>query len=110
MKTALWVKISAILMAVFGLFWAASMVFFALCHKYCDRTYGDVGGKLTVVWVLTPVLPALIVGLVYFVKERNEAYARNRRRKQRALLLLFLACYLVLLTVGSVLACKWTGL
>ena len=110
MKTAHWVRISSIIMAVFGLFWAASMVFFALCHINFDRTFGDIGGKLAIVWALIPVLPALIVGLVYSIKERNDPECGSKLGKQRALLILFLACYLVLFVAGCVLAVKLTGL
>ena len=110
MKTARWVRISSIIMAVFGLFWAASMALFVLCHINFDRTSGDIGGKLAIVWVLIPVLPALIVGLAYSVKERNEPEHQSKIGKQRALLILFLAAYLVLYLVGCVLAVKLTGL
>ena len=110
MKTASWVKISAIILAVFCLFWASSMVFFALCHNNFDRTYGDIGGKLALVWALIPVLPALVVGLVYSFIERKNPELRGRLRKHRALLILFLACYLVLFMAGCVLAVKLTGL
>ena len=110
MKTARWVRISSIILAVFGLFWAASMAFFVLCHINYDRTSGDIGGKLAIVWVLIPVLPALIVGLVFSIKERNDPEHRSKLGKLRALLLLFLAFYLVLFVTGCVLAVKLTGL
>ena len=110
MKTARWTKISAIIMAIFGLFWAASMAFFAACRNGFNRTFGDIGGKLSLVWALIPVLPALIVGLVYSIKERNDPEHRSKLGKRRALLILFLVSYLVLLVAGCVLAVKLTGL
>ena len=110
MKTVRWVTFSAIVMAAFCLFWAASMVFFVLCHINYDRTSGDIGGKLTIVWLLLPVLPALIIGLVYSIKERNDPELRNKRGKLQAILLLLLVFYLVLYMTGLWVAVKLTGL
>ena len=110
MQTARWLKISAVLAAVFVVFWVASMGLFLASRVNFNRTYGEIGGRLSIVWVFVPVLPACVIGLAHSIKERKEQAARQKCRKLRVLLILLLVCHLILWAAGCVLTVRLTGL
>lgn len=110
MQTARWLKISAVLAAVFVVFWVASVCFFFASHVNLNRTYGEIGGRLSIVWVFVPVLPACVIGLAHSIKERKEQAAPQKRRKLRVLLILLLVCHMILWVTGCVLVVKLSGL
>lgn len=79
MKTIKWLKISAVLQAVFAFFCFSSIACFAL-NRYLDiPALFSIGNLLVFGWILNPIgWVTLILGLVFYLLERR--IPENRQR------------------------------
>ena len=72
MKTMKWLKISAVLHALFAFFCLSSTLCFVIFRETDEWTWFAIGGILMYGWIVNPTGPiTLIVGLKRFLSERR---------------------------------------